>query len=181
MRYLLFIFSFISSCGSDSTIDYHTFATDSTVNLSKKIVCNQNYDSSLVRYANDFSPTTIDLNSSLSSDLKSFLMSVDTSCLRKQTKYKYFIALILQKLALHHLKCCNQQYDLYQMREGAATLIINEFNNLAGYEGKRLEMLNSGLITEYIKKDSELSKIPIMKDAINATMEEERRIEKGVF
>ena len=181
MRYVIFLLSFFSNCGCNYTTDNHATAKDSTVNEIHKIVCNQNYDSSLVKYANEFTPTTIDLNSSLSSDLKTFLLSVDTNCLRKQTKYKYFISLILQKLAVHHLKCCNQHYDLYQMREGAATIIINEFNKLAGYEGQRLEMLNSGLVTDYIKMDSELSKSPIIGKSINAEKEEERRIEKGVF
>jgi hypothetical protein len=42
-------------------------------------------------------------------------------------------------------------------------------------------MLNSGLVTDYIKKDSELSKNPIINKSINEATEEEKRIEKGVF
>lgn len=103
-----------------------------------------------------------------------------------QKTFKYsnhgylIIALILCKLALHHLKCCNQHYDLYQMREGAAAVIINEFNKLAGYEGKRLEMLNSGLITDYIGSDKILSANPTIITVMNAIKSEDKRIEKGI-
>src|SRR6266498_1295793 len=106
MRYIIFIFNFIGLWGCNSASDNKPVIKDSSINETKTIVCDQNYDSLLLKYANEFTPTTIDLNSSLSSDLKSFLLSVDTNCLRKQTEYKYFIALILEKLALHHLKCC---------------------------------------------------------------------------
>src|SRR5690606_20881172 len=110
MRYVIFLFNFINIWGCNSAQDNKAATKDSNFNETKNIVCDQNYDSLLIKYANEFNPTTIDLNSSLSSDLKSFLLSVDTNCLRKQTEYKYFIALILEKLSLYHLKCCNQQY-----------------------------------------------------------------------
>ncbi|HLF47310.1 MAG TPA: hypothetical protein VI548_12855, partial [Chitinophagaceae bacterium] len=126
MRHVIFLFNFISMWGCNSTTDNKPVVKDNNVNEIRQIICNQDYDSLLLKYADEFTPTTIDLNSSISSDLKSFLFSIDTNCLRKQTEYKYFIALILGKLSLHHLKCCNQHYDLYQMREGSAAVIINE-------------------------------------------------------
>jgi len=177
---MIFLFNLII-WGCNSASDNKNVIKDSSISETKNIVCDQNYDSLLLKYANEFTPTTIDLNSSISSDLKSFLLSVDTSCLRKQTMYKYFIALILGKLALHHLKCCNQHYDLYQMRDSTATLVINEFNRLAGYEGQRLEMLNSGLIMDYIQSDTMLSANPAIITVLNAIKIEEARIEKGVF
>lgn len=181
MRLVILILNFLCIWGCNSATDNKAAIKDSSVNETETVVCDQNYDSLLLKYANEFTPKTIDLNSSLSSDLESFLLSVDTNCLRKQTEYKYFIALILEKLSLHHLKCCNQHYDLYQMREGAAAVIINEFNKLAGYEGQRLEMLNSGLIKGYIESDPILSANPIIANVMNAIKKEETRIEKGVF
>jgi hypothetical protein len=144
VRLLVFILNFLCSWCCSSSLNNKAVPKNSNSNEPKTIVCNQNYDSLLLKYSNDFTPITVDLNKSLSSDLRSFLLSIDTTCLRKQNEYKYFIAFILEKLSLHYLKCCNQQYDLYQMREGAAAIIINEFNRLAGYENKDLEMLNSG-------------------------------------
>ena len=180
MRYIIFLFNLLI-LGCNSTPNTNAVAKDSTVNETKNIVCNQNYDSLLIKYANEFTPTTIDLNSSLSSDLKSFLLSVDTTCLRKQTRYKYFIALILEKLAFHHLKCCNQHYDLYQMREGAAAIVINGFNKLGGYERQRLEMLNSDLITDYIKSDTMLSNDYSIIKVMDSIEAQRKRIEKGIF
>lgn len=180
MRYIIFLFNLLNIWGCNTTSDNKTATKDSTVNETKNIICDQNYDSSLVKYANEFAPTTIDLNSSLSSELKSFLLSVDTNCLRKQKEYKYFVALILQKFALHHLKCCHHFYDLYQMREGAAAIVVNEFNRLAGYEGQRLEILNSGLITNYIQSDKILSANPVIAEVMDAIRKEEARIEKGI-
>ncbi len=180
MRYLIFLFNFISIWGCNSSTDDRPVLEESGENKSKSIICDHNYDSLLFKYAHEFNATTIDLNSSLSSDLKSFLFSVDTTCLRKQNEYRYFIGLILGKLAYHHLKCCNQHYDLYQMREGAAAVIINEFNKLAGYEGKRFEMLNSGLIVDYIKSDTMLSTSPAIINVTKAYESERKRIKKGV-
>ena len=52
--------------------------------------------------------------------------------------------------------------------EGAAAVNINEFNKLTGYEGRRLEMLNSGLIVDYIKSDTMLSTNPAIINVMNA-------------
>src|ERR1043165_7328967 len=98
MRYLIFIFNIISICGCNS-LSNNKATKDHSISETKAIKCDQNYDSLLLRYANEFTPTSVDLNSSLSSDLQSFLLAVDSNCLREQTEYKYFIALILGKLA----------------------------------------------------------------------------------
>lgn len=181
MRYVAFLICLSVLWACNSTSNSKAAVNEASFNETKNKDCDQNYNTLLVKYANEFSPSTIDLNRSLSTDLKSFLSSVDTNCLRRQEGYKYFIALILGKLALHHLKCCNQHYDLYQMREGAAIVIINEFDKLAGYEGSRLEMLNSGLITDYIKSDKILSGNPVIANVMQRIESESKRIEKGIF
>ncbi len=180
MRYIPFLFTVIYIWGCEAGSPGKVAIKDTSISVAKNIVCDQNYDSLLLKYANEFAATTIDLNSSLSSGLKSFLLSVDTNCLRKQKEYKYFVALILEKLALHHLKCCNQHYDLYQMREGAATIIINEFDRLAGYGGQQLEMLNSGVVMDYILNDKTLSTNPTISRVKNAMEAESARIKKGI-
>lgn len=83
-------------------------------------------------------------------------------------------------MALHHLQCCNQNYDLYQMLEGAAIIIINEFSRLAGYEGQKLEMLNSGLVIDFIKADKKLLGIAEISEIIKACEMETVRIHKGI-
>ncbi len=180
MRYIIILFSFITICSCHYASENKVIIKDNSVYENQFIYCDQNYDSILFKYATEFNPITIDLNSSLSPDLKSFLLSVDTNCLRKQAEYRFFIILILEKLALYHLKCCNQNYDLYQMREGAASVIINEFSKLAGYEGKRIEMLNSGLITDYLESNRMLLSNPTIANIMDTIKSEEKRIEKGL-
>lgn len=89
--------------------------------------------------------------------------------------------MILAKLDLYHAKCCNQNYDLYQMREGSAGIIINEFNRFSGYKAQRLEMLQSGTVEYYIQKDKELAADPTIKEIARQIAAENSRIEKGVF
>jgi hypothetical protein len=180
MRYLILLIYLLNLRGCNSASNSKTVIKEAGLVENNKD-CDRNYDTLLLKYASEFTPSTIALNESLSPDLKSFLLSVETNCLRKQKEYKYFIALILGKLALHHLKCCNQHYDLYQMREGAATVIINEFEKLAGYEGKRLEMLNSAHITDYIKSDKILSANPDVANVMDTIKSESKRIERGIF
>lgn len=178
MRYTIIFLGVVGFLSCNFISEKKVDIDDSGRNKVKSHICEENYDSLLVRYANEFSATTVDLNGSLSSDLKVFLNSVDTGCLKKQTEYRYFIALILAKLALHHLQCCNQHYDLYQMNEGPASIIINGFNGLAAYESNNLEMLNSGLIIDYIKSDSSLSVKPPVLCVLNAYEIKNKSIKK---
>lgn len=180
MKYIYVIFNIICICGCNSAIDNKAILKDSNVTEAENIVCDQNYDSLLVIYVNEFTPTAIDLSNSLSSGIKSFLFSVDTNCLRKQAEYKYFIAMIFGKLALHHLKCCNQFYDLNQMKDSSAVLLINEFKRIAGYKDQQLEILNSGLITNYMQTDKDLFENPMIVNLINDIKLESKRIETGI-
>jgi hypothetical protein len=144
------------------------------------IACN-NYDSALLKFSKDFVAMDIELYNSISPLLDSFLKHIDTNCLRKQNLYKFFISTILAKLAVHHLKCCNNGYDLYQMEGASANIIIHEFENLSGYRRNELEMLNSGSIFDFIKKDSSLGNNKLLKSLDIQYKNEERRIEKGIF
>jgi len=94
----------------------------------------ENYDSMLLVISNEFEPKSINLNNSISSKASSFILNVDANCLRKQSMYDTFIAIILAKLYSNHLKCYNQGYDLLSMKEGAAKVIIVEFEKMAGYD-----------------------------------------------
>lgn len=167
MRYFILLLTActVLSCNADSS--RKRLGDGRSKKKATSFVCDQNYDSLLLKHANEFYPTTIDLNGSMSVGLKSFLLSADITCLRRQAEYKYFIALILVKLALHHLKCCNQHYDLYQMREGPAAIVINEFDRLGGYSQSGLEMLNSGLIVDYIRSEKSLITNPEITEVMS--------------
>lgn len=113
------------------------------------------YDSLLLAYAENFKALAVNLEESISAELRNFINTVDTNCLRQQKQYKFFIATVLAKLYVYHIEYGEVGYDLLGMKTGAAKIIIEEFQVLAGYN-KRLEFLNSGNIVTYIKQDPEL-------------------------
>lgn len=143
--------------------------------------CINDYDSLLIKYSNSFKATEIDLNKCLSEQAQSFFLKVDTNCLVEQKEYRNFIAIILAKLYIGHLQCCNQGYDLLSMKEGAANIIISAFEKLAGYKGENLEMLNSGTIVDYIDKESLFMNNKTVQLLRKEIKKEEQRIEKGNF
>jgi hypothetical protein len=143
--------------------------------------CNQNHDTALLKYANEFNPTEINLQKNISKELDSFLLNAYTVCLRKQTKYEFFIAAILANLYYYHLSCCNQGYNLLSMKAGSAGIIINEFENLAGYKSQNLEMLNSEIIVDYLELHPQLRETPLLKLLLEKIKKEATRIDKGTI
>jgi hypothetical protein len=141
--------------------------------------CDENYDSLLLKYSDEFKAENVMLNKSLSPELSSFVLRIDTTCLRRQKEYRVFITTILAKLYYYHLICCNQGYDLRSMKEGASNVIINEFEVLGNYKEKGLEMLNSGNIIDFISTEESLkNNIPI-QELVRKIKLESARIEKG--
>ncbi len=178
MRFLFFliIVFFISGCNSNNQ---DKNSSPANVSASKLKVCNNDYDSLLLKYANDFKASTIDLDESLSPQLDSFLLYADTNCLRKQKEYKTFISIILAKLCLHHLQCCNQGYDLLSMETQGAKVIVVDFRNMSGYQNKHLDMLNSEFIIDFIESDKKLKENAGIKSILTKINKEVDRIEKG--
>lgn len=151
---------------------------------SMKVVyspCDINYDSLFVKYCDGFKATEINLNKCLSKEVDSFILRTDTSCLEKQKEYKNFVVIVLAKLYNQHLKCCNQGYDLLSMKEGAAKVIINSFEKQAGYQGKNLEMLNSGTIVDYIDKEQLFKGSKAIYELREKIRNEAERIKRGNF
>jgi len=171
--FISLIVTLIFSCNTLSTRNSIEAGT------SGKQLCTDNYDSLLVKYANEFHASNIELNKSFSQQLDSFLTHVDTLCLRQQKEYKIFVVEILCKLCLYHLKCCNQGYDLLSMRTGAAKTLINEFIGIAGLKGHYLEMLNSEYVLDVIKNDKSLEKNEMIQNLSNKIKKEQERIKKG--
>ncbi len=149
------------------------------VTIVKQEACNNDYDSLLIKYAIDFKATNLELDKCLSPQLDSFLLHVDTNCLRKQKEYKTFIAIILAKLSIHHLQCCNQGYDLFSMENRGAKIIVDEFRRMSGYQNIHLEMLNSGFIFDFIESDKTLKENPAIKLLIKKHDKEADRIDAG--
>jgi hypothetical protein len=147
-----------------------------TGNNNDTVKCKISYDSALLRYSDSFVASTIDLNESLNDEFKNYVLSLDTTCLRQQENYKYFIITMMAKLYLYHLKCCNQGYDLYQMTGNPAKIIINEFERIGKYERSQNEMLNSGMIVDVIAQDSSLKRSEKIDELVKKISVESKRI-----
>ena len=138
-----------------------------------------NYDSTLLQFANTFDPKKVNLSKAISPKLDTFLLSLDTTCLRKQSNYEIFISVILLKLYLSHLRCCNQEFDLASMKKSGPSIIINEYQKLSGTAGKHVEFLNSRFIEDYVLKDETLKNNVLIRPLLNDISKEHQRINKG--
>jgi hypothetical protein len=136
------------------------------------------YDSLLTRFADEFEAVEISLDKSLTNTVSDFLNKVDTTCLRTQREYEYFIAEILAKQYLHHLQCCNQGYDLLSMKKKSASIIVREFQVASGMSNPNLEMLNSGVIVDFIEKRPNLKTRGKLSSLLERIKNEQARIEK---
>lgn len=152
--------------------------------FSAHAVCDMDYDTTLIRLAKAFKATDIDLWHSMPEELNQFMIQADTNCLRKQKEYPFFINTILAKLVLYQLTCCHQHYELRATREGGpvgATRIVNEFEWMAGFQNKVIEMLNSGEVEEYILKTPQLESNPYLKRIMLKIKKAEDNISKGIY
>jgi len=149
MRVLTFLslLILIAACNSNSS---------EVGKMSTGINCNADYDSLLLKQAINFEPNEINLNKTLPTRLDSFLLHTDSTCLRQQRQYQFFIAAILAKLYYYHLVVGHQSYDLQSMEQGGAKVIIEEFKKIAGYNSQRFEMLSSSVIVKFIENDEKL-------------------------
>lgn len=138
--------------------------------------CDSLDDSRLLKVAAEFTPTKIELSESLEDSASALITGVQPACFEKMKSTKLVIATLLGKLYLSHLKCCNQGYDLRSMKKGAATIIINRFERMAGYEGKKMEMLNSGRIVDFIQEDLSLRTNTDLQNILKAITKESNRI-----
>ena len=155
--YMLVFIAFFSNCNQvEKKKESHTLTQTRQIVQQRPIAdsCN-NYDSLLSEYAENFKASTVNLDESISAELRNFINTIDTNCLRQQKQYKFFIAAIPAKLYVYHIEYGEVGYDLLGMKTGAAKIIIKEFQILAGYN-KRLEFLNSGNIVSYVKHDPDL-------------------------
>jgi hypothetical protein len=180
MRHILWSMFLVSTLGCNSK---PAQADSNQLNSSKNLIqtgCNENYDTLLTRYGNTFDATTMNLSKSLNPDLNLFLLKVDTNCLRSQKEYEKFISLILAKLFLHHLKCCNQSYDLQSMEQDGGKMIVNEFKRMAGYQNQNMEMLSSATVVLFIQKNPDLKEAKEISSLLKMIEKEKARIKKGI-
>jgi hypothetical protein len=88
------------------------------------------------------------------------MLRADTSCLR-QKSCSFFINTIWAKVVLTQLKCCNQHYEMRQGKDGAK-VILEEFEDMAGFQNKEIEFLSSYEVESYIERTPELYNNPYL-------------------
>lgn len=140
--------------------------------------CTADYDSALIRYAVKYQPDTIEFNNSFSQELDSFLLKIDTNCLRNQPSYEFFVSALIAKHLLFELKCCNQDYDLQGMKDGPGAVIVREYKRIA-FQNKPQEMLNAGSVIPYIEKNEKLKGNFLIHKILVQIKKQDQRIESG--
>jgi len=165
MKFIVIFFTALFTFGCTSKSN--KVANTTLINHDLHDSCNENYDTLLHYYADNFSPQDIDLSKTLNRDLDSFLLHVDTICLRSQNELQYFITEILAKLFYYHILNGHQSYDLQAMDSGGAGIIIHEFKKMAGYDTMHLDMLSSGVVVDFINQNKVLRTNAIMVKILN--------------
>lgn len=151
----------------------------SSISNSKATPC-LSCDSLLVYYSESFLARDIDLGKSMSDSYSKFFTNTDTACLRSQQNYRYSILLVLSRLALYHLKCCNQGYDLFQMNGTATEKIVDEFLSISGISRDNTEMISSGYVLDFLTTDKVALSYPFIKEMLIEFQKEKKRIAKGI-
>jgi hypothetical protein len=173
----LFLMSCTGSAGTEKTISAasDTSANNAVIRIPNDHVCNTNFDTTLVRLAKSFQPRDLHITESMSNELNQFMLHVDTTCLRKQKMYQFFIVTIWAKIALYQLKCCNQHYEMRPEKNGAK-IILEEFERMAGFQNKHVEFLSSAEAESFIKRTPELYDNPYLRSIMVKIQKESARI-----
>lgn len=175
IKFLCFFICAICICSCQYNSSGNNLSHELTVESK---IC-EDYSDTLLKYAKGFKAVSIELDSSLSAPLNNLISSFDTVCFRKQEKYKTFISIIFLKLYDYHLHCCNQGYDLLAMETGNSKILIRELKRIAGYQNQNLEMLNSGIVVNYVESDKSLEGETEIKNLLGKIHNEIRRINEG--
>jgi hypothetical protein len=111
-------------------------------------------DSVCLHTAISFTPTSINLSESIQKDsvLDETIDGLrDNKLILSETSKARFIYIILLKMYYYHLVNAHQGFDLLQMCDTEnSKYIVNQFKQVSNLPD-RLEMLNSGYVSEFLK------------------------------
>jgi hypothetical protein len=165
MRITIFVFFvFAASCSSNTGVknkqtndllqDKNSGSDMAHIINCDTIAC----DATVNNYLKSFNPSQLDLRDCMSDSMNSFLLSIDSNCLRSIPNYKRFVCGVLIKLYYYHMDCCHQSYDLFSMKVEGAKVLINEFQRIINVRQEDRDMLNSGIVFYFVQTDSILKK-----------------------
>ena len=143
---LIFISCNIDKGGTEEQSDNSTVIAEN-VELTRN-------DSVCLHTAISFTPTSINLSESIQKDsvLDETIDGLrDNKLILSETSKARFIYIILLKMYYYHLVNAHQGFDLLQMCDTEnSKYIVNQFKQVSNLPD-RLEMLNSGYVSEFLK------------------------------
>lgn len=126
-------------------------------------------DSSILRsLASSFKPNQLNLTNSIIENvsLNKFLSTEDKVSIKSDKDFNYFITMIVLKQYEFHITKYHQGFDLFTMRAGNASFIVNSFVELSHLpEGTK--SVNSSYILEYIANNQSLKNDSSISEIIN--------------
>lgn len=102
--------------------------------------------------------------------------------------YEQYVALILAKIYLSHLRCCNQSYELRLKNSYFIRLkddpLVYEINYFVNYYDSResdlpVELYTSGIILDWMEQKPGLLSYLQLKEVYQKILAERERIERG--
>ena len=127
--------------------------SDNSIVIAENVELTRN-DSVCLHTAISFTPTSINLSESIQKDsvLDETIDGLrDNKLILSETSKARFIYIILLKMYYYHLVNAHQGFDLLQMCDTESSkYIVNQFKQVSNLPD-RLEMLNSGYVSEFLK------------------------------
>lgn len=144
---LIFISCNIDKGGTEKQSDMDSIGIAGNIDLTRN-------DSVCLHTAISFTPTSINLSESIQKDsvLDETIDGLrDNKLILSETSKARFIYIILLKMYYYHLVNAHQGFDLLQMCDTEnSKYIVNQFKQVSNLPD-RLEMLNSGYVSEFLK------------------------------
>lgn len=144
---LIFISCNIDKGGTEKQSDMDSIGIAGNIALTRN-------DSVCLHTAISFTPTSINLSESIQKDsvLDETIDGLrDNKLILSETSKARFIYIILLKMYYYHLVNAHQGFDLLQMCDTEnSKYIVNQFKQVSNLPD-RLEMLNSGYVSEFLK------------------------------
>lgn len=159
--YLLLMLGLACSSGGDKT-PHRQGQTGSANETRTSPACPPIADSVFLQPAQAFPSNITDLDKAISPGLDSLLSYTPDSCLEKIPAYRIMLTVILTRLHAAHLHYSHTGLDLQSMDSGSAGVLVNSFIRMCGYQ-KPPEFFNSGMIKDFIDRDTSLAHHPMVK------------------
>jgi hypothetical protein len=126
-------------------------------------------DSSLLRnFAYNFKANQLNLSNSIieNADLNKFLTINKKDDIKVKPDFEYFVVLLILKQYELHITKYHQGFDLYSMRIGNGTFIVDSFLDISNKSNLEKKWLNSSYILEFIAANEKYSADSVISEIV---------------